>query len=225
MIEHDVFKRKTIRFEELEKFGFIRINDGYLCKRKIFDGMLARVVVNEKGEVSGDVYDEELGEVYVNHRLEDATGAFVTGVRNAYLAFLNDIAEKISYEKTYIGDQANRINDFFLREYGVAPEFMWKKFPHFGVYRNSVTRKWIAIIMNIDKAKVSKGESGEVEVMNLKLDDQASTYLGKGVYPSYHMNHKSWVSVILDESVSDDIIERMIGISYKNSFPKTKRTK
>ncbi len=223
MIEREIFKRRIILFDRLESFGFVRANGDYLYERKIYDGMIARVRIAPLGEVSGDVYDEDLGEVYVNHRVESATGAFVVGVRNAYTALLEEIAEAVSVEKRYVGDQTNRIDAYMLDRYGVSPEFMWKKFPHFGVYRNASTSKWFAIIMNIGKEKIVKGESGEVEVMNLKLDGLASDYLGNGVYPSYHMNHKSWVTVLLDSSVGDDKVEEMIEISYKNSFNKSKR--
>lgn len=223
MIEREVFQRKSIIFNRLEKFGFIRINGDYIYERKIYDDMIARVRVSSLGEVAGEVYDEETGEIYVNYRIEDAAGSFVVGVRNAYIALLEEIAQAVCEEKRYIGDQTNLIDAYIAQKYGVLPEFMWKKFPHFGVYRNASTRKWFAIIMNIGKGKVVKGESGEVEVMNLKLDERAAEYLGVGVYPSYHMNHKSWVTVLLDGSVEDAVIKEMLEISYINSFNKTRR--
>ena len=225
MIEREIFGRRIVLLEKVEKFGFIRVKEGYIYERRIYDGMIARVTISSCGEVSGDVYDAELGEVYVNHRLESASGAFVIGVRNAYEGLLREIAEAVTLPKTYINDQANRIDAFIREKYGVSPEFLWAKFPHFGVYRNALSDKWFAIIMNISRAKVIKGKDGEVEVMNLKLDDYAEEYLGKGVYPSYHMNHKSWVSVLLDDTIPDEKIVAMIEISYRNSFGKGKKKK
>ena len=223
MIEREIFERREIHFDELEKFGFIRSEEGFALERKIYGGMLARVTITPSGEVKGKVVDEELGEEYVNHRLEDASGAFVVGVRNAYIALLTEIADAVTTEKRYIGDQTNRIDAFLTEKYGASPEFLWEKFPHFGVYRNRASGKWIAIIMNIAKAKVVVGAEGKAEVMNLKLGDRAPDFLGESVYPSYHMNHKSWVSVLLDGSLSDALIEEMIAISYQNSFNSKKK--
>ena len=223
MIEHDIFKRRKISLEKAEKFGFLRLNGEYLYERKIYDGMVARLIIDDRMHLSGDVYDEELGEKYVNHRVDSAEGAFVIGVRNAYQALLEEVAAAISTEKRYVFDQANRIDAFIANKYGVMPEFLWQKFPHFGVYRNTDTRKWFAIIMNIGRGKVVKGESGEVDVMNVKLDDLAERFLGKGVYPSYHMNHKSWVTILLDDTLDDETIAEMIEISFRNSFKKSKR--
>ena len=167
--------------------------------------------------------DEDFGEPYVNFRNESAEGAFVVGVRKAYEALLSEILEACSIKKTYVHDQANAIDALIFDRYAVRPEFLWKKFPHFGVYRNASSRKWFAIIMNVNRGKVVKGERGEVEVMNLKLDELSEGFLQKGVYPSYHMNHKSWVTVLLDGTLPDDIIAEMLEISYKNSFKKGKK--
>ena len=221
MLETEVFKRRTILFDKLEKFGFIRKNGCFFYERKIYEGMIAKVTISVSGEVSGEVYDEDFKEPYVNYRIEDASGAFVVGVRNAYLALLNEIAEAATQEKLYMGGQTNRIHAFIGEKYDVKPEFMWKKFPHFGVYRNAVTKKWFAIIMDIGRGKVFPGEEGEIEVMNLKLDDKAEDYVKQGAaHPSYHMNHKSWVTVVFDDGVPDRTIKEMIEISFQNSFKK-----
>ena len=167
-IEREIFKRRVIHYDLLEKYGFIRTNEGYFIEKKIYEGMLARLRILSDGSIVGEVVDEEFGEVYVNHRLEDATGAFVVGVRDAYEIFLREIAAAVTSGKTYIYDQTNRIHDLIVHKYGVQPEFLWERFPNFGVYRNVSSRKWFAIIMNIGRGKVVPGETGEVEVMNLK---------------------------------------------------------
>ena len=221
MLEREVFKRRTILFDKLEKFGFIRKNDCFVFEQKIYEGMIAKVTIFLNGEVCGEVYDEDFKEPYVNYRVESATGAFVVGVRNAYLALLEEIASAVTEPKVYMGDQANRIHSYICEKYDVKPEFMWKKFPHFGVYRNVATKKWFAIVMDIGRGKVFPGEEGEIEAMNLKLDEVAEEYIKKGAaHPSYHMNHKSWVTVVFDDGVPDETIKEMIGKSFRNSFQK-----
>ena len=221
MLEREVFKRKNILFDKLEEFGFRCDGEEYIYERKIYEGMVARVCVTLSGEVKGEVFDEDFKEPYVNFRLESATGAFVVGVRNAYLSLLNEIAQAATEEKLYMLDQTNRIHRYITQKYGVKAEFMWKKFPHFGVYRNDASEKWFAIIMDIGRGKVFSGEDGEIEVMNLKLDDKAPEFVEKGAaHPAYHMNHKSWVTVVFEDGASDDVIKEMIEISFRNSFKK-----
>lgn len=70
--------------------------------------------------------------------------------------------------------------------------------------------------MNIDKSKIDKASAGEVEVINIKLDEKEIPILlnKKGFYPSYHMNKKNWITIILDDTLSDDEIMKYINISH-----------
>ena len=69
--------------------------------------------------------------------------------------------------------------------------------------------------MNVDLSKISS-KTGEVEIMNLKLNcDKVKDLLNKdGFYKAYHMNKNNWISIILDDTVPDFIIFKLIDISY-----------
>lgn len=72
--------------------------------------------------------------------------------------------------------------------------------------------------MNIDKNKLDSTKRGEIEVINIKLDDKVQESLNiNGIYPAYHMNKKSWVSVILDDTLSDEKIMELIELSHSYS--------
>ena len=222
-MEKEVFKRRKIDFDLLQKFGFIRENDAYLYEREIYDGMIARLFVSVDGSVKGEVFDADFHEPYVNFRLPSASGAFVVGVREAYRALLEEVASAASFPKVYAGDQANRINDAIFSEYGVLPEFLWKKFPHFGVYRNAASKKWFAIIMDISRGKVFSGDEGVIEVMNLKLGDKSEEFIQEGAaHPAYHMNHDHWVTIVFDDGVPDEKIMQMLKLSFANTAKRKK---
>ena len=94
---------------------------------------------------------------------------------------------------------------------------LWDRFPGYGVFRNKRSNKWFGIIMNIDRSKINSDESGEIEVLNVKLDDDVQNYLGvKGIYPSYHLSKKSWITIILDDTLSDKKIMELVDLSYDN---------
>lgn len=77
--------------------------------------------------------------------------------------------------------------------------------------------------MNIDKSKLIPEKTGEIEILNVKLDEKVPIYLEqKGIYPSYHLSKKSWVSIILDDTLTDEKIMQLIDISYENSDKKLK---
>ena len=121
----------------------------------------------------------------------------------------------ITTEEYFIYKQSNEVSNLIKEKYNVLPEFLWESNPNYGIFRNKSSNKWFAIIMNIDRSKLNSNESGEVEVLNVKLDDLVNTYLKKeGIYPAYHMSKKSWVSITLDNTLSYKEIMNLIDISF-----------
>lgn len=46
----------------------------------------------------------------------------------------------------------------------------------------------------------------------------------KGFFPAYHMNKDSWISILLDGSVSEEEIKNLLDLSYKLTMKKKSRT-
>ncbi len=215
-LESEVFKWRKVLSERLLDCGFHFYEGIYSLKCPLTEGF--SVLLTYDGEsFKGKVFDDELEEEYTNFRLEDATGAFVTGIKRAYIDFLEEVRDRCSEPRLFLTEQSVRLAERIRRIYGVEPEFLWNKFPHYGVFREPKGGKWFGIIMNLDRGKVAAGESGESDVMNVKLDEEAADYLEKGAYSCFHMDHKYWVSLILDDRLSDDFVFEMIEKSYQNA--------
>jgi len=57
----------------------------------------------------------------------------------------------------------------------------------------------------------------EFEYINLKVDPKESLRLQEeydAITPGWHMNKKHWISVAMDESLPDEMVERLIEDSY-----------
>ena len=219
-LESDIFKGRRFVAEKLLVFGFVKEGDEYLYRTDLCAGMYARLALNKDGLLSGRVYDADFNEEYTNFRLEEAVGAFVVGVRLAYISLLERLRDAVTEPLRFVTEQACRIDERIFEIYGVTAEFLWERYPFYGVFRNPTSGKWFGIIMDIDKSKVTSEESGATAVMNLKLDDSISDYLGKGAYPCFHMSKGSWVSVILDDRLSDEKVLEMVALSYRNTLKK-----
>ena len=218
-IENEVFKKYVPNNKKLIKYGFKKYNNEYkLSKTFLNDTFRADIVIDSNGQVIGKVIEIELDEEYSNFRIEGNVGEFVGKIREEYRNILQDIANNCFEKEYFIFEQANRITKLINEKYGVSPEFLWDKFPGYGVFRNTTSNKWFGIIMNIDRSKIISDKSGEIEVLNVKLDDDVQNYLDvEGIYPSYHLSKKSWVSIILDNTLSDKEIMDFVNISYDNS--------
>ena len=217
-IEDEVFKKYIPNSKKLIKYGFKQYNNEYKYSKTFFKNTFrADILIDSKGQVTGKVIEIELNEEYTNFRIEGSIGEFVGTVREEYRNILQDIANNCFEKEYFIFEQTNRITKLINEKYGVCPEFLWDKFPGFGVFRNARSNKWFGIIMNIDKSKIIPEKTGEIEVLNVKLDDDVQNYLGlEGIYPSYHLSKKSWISIILDDTLSDEKIMGLVDLSYEN---------
>jgi predicted DNA-binding protein (MmcQ/YjbR family) len=109
------------------------------------------------------------------------------------------------------------LQDYIKAVYDTEPEYPWRAYPEYAVFRHSSNRKWFAVIMNISKNKLGSEEDGIIDIVNLKCDcDQIGSLLGlKGFYPAYHMNKLNWISASLDGSVSDEHIKFLLEQSFE----------
>lgn len=214
--EQEVFKRKVIDFNKLLDYGFEKIGDTYKFSKLFMDNFRADILVDLQGNIRGKIYDLVLDDEYVNFRVENNVGEFVNKIRNEYKKILEGIVRCCTFSRYFIFEQSNRIAKLIGDLYGDEPEFLWAKTPGAGVFRKQSDQKWYGLIMNIDKSKISAKETGEIEIINLKLDEVEIIDLlkRKGFYPAYHMNKKNWITIVLDDSLSDEEIMKYVGISH-----------
>lgn len=214
-IEEKIFRKTKVNYEKLIQYGFKFENGNYKYTKKLLDGFEVCITF-ENNRVFGKIIDTNLNEEYINYRIESQDGAFVNKIRNEYEQLLNDVLNNCFDKLYFFSNQANRIADIIFKTYNNRPEFLFEKSPNHGVFREENSDKWYALIMNIDKSKLNKNLSGEVEIINVKVDSSKITelMLKKGFYPSYHMNKKNWISIVLDETVPDNEIIEMIKKSH-----------
>ena len=207
--------------QSLLDYGFAPDGEGYSYKTAVQNGQFD-LILNVRGSaLSAHLVDADFGDEYRRIDAEEEVGDFVANLREECEAILLDLRARCFFRRDFISDQSNRLAAHIKATYGVDPEFLWEDSPDCGVFRNAATSKWFGILMNIDRKKILPGETGKVEVINLKLDRIVEAALNiKGIFPAYHMTKKNWDSVILDDTLPDDKIEKLVAISYANSAKK-----
>lgn len=223
-IEKAIFARSHPDRNALLAYGFQPEGTALVFSGAIADGeFTVRMEVSGSGDVSSAVLDTANGEEYLPIFAEAHTGAFVGHVREEYAAFLSRIKEACFISTPFQSEQANRIAGEIADKYGEREDRPFAKNPEHSVFRAGRTKKWYALIMHIKKSLLSSvpEDDFEVDVMNLKIDPaEADSLLRQpGIFPAYHMNHASWISVILDGTVEDDEILRLIGVSRSYADP------
>ena len=220
-MEECIFERKKIVRERALAYGFRPLGAELVFSRDFFGGdFRAEVRVSPEGTVTGRVVDLMNDEDYAPLRAEGMRGAYVSSVRAAYAEILEEIAAACCDEYLFASEQANRIARAVKERYRTSPDFPFDdgKDRTAGVFRHADSGRWFGLIMRVKKSVLAGETSPErIDVMNLKAEPDEIPELWKtdGVYPAYHMNRKYWISVALDDRLSDEAVTALIEESFR----------
>lgn len=220
--ESKPFLKKTVRFDALEPFGFVRDGSEYRYEERFLnDAFLAQIRIDRTGAVFGRVIDLDTGDDYLPIRSEASTGSFVGAVRSGYEAILSRIAGACFTPEPFLLPQTNRIALALLQRYGDRCDHPFSKLPTYATFRHPETGKWYGLLMDLKRSRVTgepEADAPVVEILNLKIDpSDADRLLGiSGIYPGYHMKRPEWISIVLDGTVPDERILELL--SQSRSF-------
>lgn len=116
--------------------------------------------------------------------------------------------------------QRSFLTDYIAQQYAVSPEFLWRHYPNYAVFRHAHNQKWFAIIMRVSGSLIGKNNENQYDIVNLKLPPEWVTQLSgqQGFAPAYHMNKRHWLSVYLDNSLPE---KQLLSLLHE-SFTQTK---
>ena len=216
-IETDVFANYLIVPARLVEYGFTRDGKKLVYSVDMTRGNFRVVIEYAHDKISGTIIDKSIDAEYTNFRMENDIG-YAADVRERYINILTDIRDKCAINQHFASATARHAAAFIYNEFGISPEFLWEKYPSFAIFRRTDNRKWFALIANIPLNKLNpRAKPGAmVDIINIKIDaTQTEKILKKrGFYPAYHMNKKSWATIILDDTVSNDTIAQFIRDSF-----------
>lgn len=220
-IEEKVFAGRRFEPRKMLDFGFIKTGGAYRYETDFMNGdFSATVIIFDNGAFDCTVVDKMNDEEYRPLRIDSFSGGYVNSVRLAYEALLESIAGGCCKDVLFASDQANRIAERIAEAFGVAPDFPWKqsKYESCGVFRHADNLKWFALIMNVSRRLITKGgDNSTVDIINLKSEPDMIEQLTRqtGIYPAYHMNRKHWISVSLDDALTDDRVMALLAKSFE----------
>ena len=210
----EIFKSYQFNKEKARAYGFVENGEVWNYSSKILQGDFVMAVSISANNVSFQVFDRETGDLYPQVHMESMTGSFVASVREACLETLYQIRKACFEVQDFIFPQTKRIMVQVQEKYGNQLEYLWEKSPDTAVLRHEGNKKWYAVLMKISWDKLEKGREGLVEAVNLKHDQVVDLLSQKGIYPAFHMNKRYWISVALDDTLSDEEVLELIEKSW-----------
>ena len=121
-----------------------------------------------------------------------------------------------------------RVYDYIKKKYKADPEYLWRKYPGYAVFRHDDSSKWFALAAEVPGDKVGTPDKTSVEVINLKVDDlffRDSILHIPGIMPAYHMNKRHWIAALLDGTVPEKLVFDLIDMSYHATASAKKKEK
>lgn len=216
-MHENLFRLKKPDYERLQSFGFSKADGFYHYHTEIANGQfLLTVSIADGGRVETKVIDRDGGDEYLLYRAPTASGALVGLIRAEIEATLERIAGDCFEPDVFKSDCAKELIAHVRRTYGDEPEFLWQKLPTNAVFRRKDTGKWYAALLTVSKRKlgIDSDETAEIIDLRIRPEELSLLPLGEKYFPGYHMNKRSWYTLLLDGSVPQNELYRRLDESY-----------
>ena len=120
-----------------------------------------------------------------------------------------------------------RILQYAQVHLGAEPDHLWAKFPRYSVLRHSENAKWFAVFLEVPGTRLGLERPESVDILDVKCGPLlAGSLLGiPGILPAYHMNKSNWVNLLLDGSLPEEEIIRLLELSHDLTKPAARRTR
>ena len=106
---------------------------------------------------------------------------------------------------------------YILNHYSAQPDYPWADTPLAAVFRHAGNRKWFALLMEVPRDKLGLLGTEKLDIVNFKCDPIliASLRGEAGIFPAYHMNKEQWISILLDNAVSEEQTKELLQFSFE----------
>ena len=104
---------------------------------------------------------------------------------------------------------------FINKKYNTSPEYLWKRYPTYCIFRHKNNNKWFALIGTVPRSVLKLPGDGLVDIINVKTNDAEFFYGVAGVLPAYHMNKNHWITILLYGKIKKKNIQHLIEMSYE----------
>ncbi len=232
-------KSRSIDNSKLSKFGFVKKKDKYYFEKEIKDGDFSIIIEIDKKEAISKIIDNFDESEYALVDVEESSGKFVGSIKEEYEDLLNKFIEKCTYLDTFKSSSAKKIISYVKEKYEDELEFLWDDYDG-AVFRNKDNKKWYGVIMKVreksfvtstlkrmkadgiisDHPLLNKKEFSEddyIEVIDIHINKENAKKLidYKTIFPGYHMNKDSWITIILDSKTKLKELYKLLDDSYQ----------
>ena len=217
-------KSNKIDYDKLIEYGFIKNKNEYIYEKLIIDDKFKVIVNVSKNKITSKIIEVSFNDEYLMADVVNVTGEYVGYIKEEYNNVINDIIKKCTNYEIFEYKQSLDVIKYVKEKYNDDVEYLWEKFPKNAVARNKDNQKWYLAILTVKENRIDGKTDKEIEVLDLLYQKYFINDIvdNKNIFPGYHMNKKSWITVKLDGSFNFERLKELIDNSYNISIGKDK---
>lgn len=84
-----------------------------------------------------------------------------------------------------------KLFDHVKKKYKSKPEYLWKRYPDYAIFRHSDNNKWFGLVMDVPRCKLGLDGDERVDILNVKLSDPFFVDMliqREGFFKGYHIS-------------------------------------
>ncbi|KXT76167.1 MmcQ/YjbR family DNA-binding protein [Streptococcus sp. DD12] len=213
MANEDKWEHFRPDWDKCLAFGFRQTGKDLTYQKALAKGdLMLKLRLSPDGQLAVMVWDEGLEESYEAWRVVTPINAFAQEVKEAVRENLQTVRKHCFREIPLTSPQGQRLFAWVQEKFADPWDHPFSRQPDATAFRLPQTKKWYGLVMTVAKQKLVPAEPATdkemVEVINIKAPSGSVNDLTKqvGIYPAYHMSKKHWLTITLDDTVSDETL-------------------
>lgn len=214
-------KNRKVDYNVLLKFGFILENNTYKYEQNILNNEFKVIIEISNNEMTSKLIETELNDEFLLADVE-TNGEYIGKIKEEYNQIIETVINKCTSKEVFKEKQTKEIIKYVKEKYNDSLEFLWETSPNNAIWRNKKNNKWYAAILTVSKRKLNIDSDELIEIIDLLYEKGKTEEIidYKRIFPGYHMNKKSWITIKLDNSMKTEEICKLIDNSYAISLKK-----
>ena len=219
-------KTRIISYDKLLEYGFQKTKDSYIYQKNIIDNSFKIIVELGREKQISKLIDLETGEDYILVDVKNTKGRFVGEIKENYEEELEKILKHCTTLNIFQSKQAREVIQYIKQKYQDDLEYLWEKFSNNAIWRNKENQKWYGLLVRIEESKIGIDSKRVVDaiVLRYQKDKIQDIIDNKKIFPGYHMNKSSWITIKLDDTIEIEEIYNFIDNSYRLSIGRGNRS-
>ena len=135
-------------------------------------------------------------------------GPFSSKIRDEVEKILSSMVFSLASRE----EMRDKVISLFHEKYGIEGEMPFSDDDTSIVFRSLKNKKWIGIMMNIPSSRLNIPGEENVDVINLKHSQSMISSLidNRFIFPAWHMNKKTWITVLLSPDLDWDFFSSLL---------------